>query len=192
MALLTSETEKVVAATGRKPRLYENLNGRWHASALKVFMIVVLAHWGEHLFQAYQVYGLCWSRPTALGMLGLLYPWLIQSEILHYFYALFMLIGIWVLRKGFTGVSYTWWMTSFWIQFWHHFEHSLLLYQATLHHNFFGSLVPTSILQIWFPRVEVHLFYNTVVFLPMVIAMYYHMFPPKGEAQQAPCTCSVR
>jgi hypothetical protein len=36
----------------------------------------------------------------------------------------------------------------------------------------FGNAVPTSILQLWFPRLELHLFYNTVVFVPMVVAMY--------------------
>jgi hypothetical protein len=30
-----------------------------------------------------------------------------------------------------------------------------------------------------------------VVFIPMVIGMYYHMFPPKGE-KSATCSCSQR
>jgi hypothetical protein len=30
------------------------------------------------------------------------------------------------------------------------------------------------------------------VFIPMVIAMYYHMFPPIGEPHTATCTCSWR
>jgi hypothetical protein len=38
------------------------------------------------------------------------------------------------------------------------------------------------------PRVELHLFYNTIVFIPMVTAMYYHMFPAEGEGNPA-CTC---
>jgi hypothetical protein len=41
--------------------------------------------------------------------------------------------------------------------------------------------VPTSLLQVWVPRVELHLFYNTIVFVPMVIAMYFHMFPPRSR-----------
>jgi hypothetical protein len=28
------------------------------------------------------------------------------------------------------------------------------------------------------------------VFIPMVIAMYYHMFPPQGEEHLSNCTCS--
>jgi hypothetical protein len=80
-------------------------------------------------------------------------------------------------------------MVAFWIQFWHHIEHFLLISQATFHHNFWGKPVPCSILQLVFPRVELHLFYNTIVFIPMVIGMYYHMFPPAGEHGNMACTC---
>jgi hypothetical protein len=152
-------------------------------------MVIVLGHWGEHLVQAYQIYVMNWPRPMANGILGLWYPWLVKSEVLHYGYALAMLIGIWVLRKGFTGVSRKWWTAALVIQFWHHIEHFLLITQATLHHNFWGKPVPTSIVQLFIPRVELHLFYNTVVFIPMVIGMYYHMFPPKGEEGLSVCTC---
>jgi hypothetical protein len=130
-----------------------------------------------------------WPRPKANGILGLWYPWLIKSETLHYGYALVMLIGIWVLRKGFAGRARTWWTVALVIQFWHHIEHLLLITQATMHHNFWGKPVPTSILQLFFPRVELHLFYNSVVFIPMVIGMYYHMFPPKGEEGLSVCSC---
>jgi len=30
------------------------------------------------------------------------------------------------------------------------------------------------------------------VFIPMVIAMYYHMFPPQGEEAHMRCTCAVQ
>lgn len=167
---------------------YEKLNSRWHERALQIFMVIVLAHWAEHLVQAYQIYVLHWPRPKALGLLGLFYPWLIQTEALHYGYALVMLIGLWVFRKGFTGSSHTWWMVALGIQFWHHIEHFLLIYQATTHHNFWHKPVPCSVLQLVFPRVELHLFYNTIVFIPMVVAMYKHMFPPEGEGNPR-CTC---
>jgi len=39
-------------------------------------------------------------------------------------------------------------------------------------------------------RVELHLFYNSIVFIPMVIGMYYHMFPAENEAHQDACTCA--
>jgi hypothetical protein len=168
---------------------YDKLNSTWHERALQIFMVIVLGHWGEHLVQAYQIWVMGWPRPMANGILGLWYPWLIKSETLHYGYALVMLIGIWVLRKGFTGTSRKWWTVALVIQFWHHIEHLLLITQATMHHNFWGKPVPVSVLQLVFPRVELHLFYNSVVFIPMVIAMYYHMFPEVGEQGQAACSC---
>jgi hypothetical protein len=156
-------------------------------------MVIVLAHWAEHLAQAYQVYVLAWPRPRAGGVLGLLFPWLVSSELMHYVYAIVMLVGIWTLRKGFTGTSLKWWTIALVIQFWHHIEHAVLQYQALTHHPWFGSPVPVSFLQLLFPkfRIEVHLFYNAIVFMPMIVGMYYHMFPPKGE-EAAACTCSLR
>jgi hypothetical protein len=174
------------------PTFYEKLNSQWHERALWIFMAVVLAHWGEHLAQAAQIYLMGWPRPQANGIVGLWYPWLIKSELLHYAYALVMLVGIWVLRKGFTGTARTWWTVALVIQFWHHIEHLLLITQATMHHNFWGKPVPFSVLQLVFPRVELHLFYNSIVFIPMVIGMYYHMFPPAGERGLAVCTCEWR
>ena len=78
------------------------------------------------------------------------------------------------------------------IQFWHHLEHAVLLWQALTHHYWLGSPVPISFLQMLLPkfRVEIHLFYNAIVFIPMMIGMYYHMFPPKGE-ESAACSCSL-
>ena len=175
---------------GRSASLSERLNTRWHERALQVLMVIVLFHWVEHLVQAYQVWGLHWSRAMSMGLLGMYYPWLMKTEVLHYGFALVMLIGLWVLRKGFSGRSHTWWMIAFWIQFWHHIEHGLLFYQALTHHYFFGGSVPTSIGQIWIPRIELHLIYNALVFTPMVIGMYYHMYPPATEAPNVECTCA--
>lgn len=170
--------------------LRSKLNGIWHKPALQAFMVIVLAHWAEHLTQAVQIYAMGWPPPQARGVLGLFYPWLIKSEALHYGYAVVMLFGIWLLRPGFTGLSNKWWTAALVIQFWHHIEHALLQGQAIAHHNLFGSPVPMSILQLWIPRVELHLFYNTIVFIPMVIGMYYHMFPPVGETAHSGCTCA--
>jgi hypothetical protein len=190
MAVSSPNLQAIAQASTSEAGFYEKLNTRWHKPALLTFMAIVIAHWGEHLFQAYQIYVMHWPRPKALGMLGLVYPWLVKSETLHYGYALIMLIGLWVLRKGFTGVSHTWWMVAFWIQFWHHIEHGVLQYQAITGHYWFHSPVPTSFAQLWIPRVELHLLYNTIVFIPMVMAMYYHMFPAEGEEQHAKCTCA--
>jgi hypothetical protein len=169
----------------------ERVNGSQHELALRLFMAIVLAHWAEHLLQAFQIYALGWPVPAARGLLGYFYPWLIKSEALHYGYAVVMLAGLWLLRPGFTGVrDRRWWTIALGIQFFHHIEHALLQAQAILGHNIFGRPVPTSLVQLWVPRVELHLFYNTIVFIPMAIAMYYHMFPPPAEAAERKCTCA--
>jgi len=170
--------------------LSERLNTSWHKLALQIFMGIVLLHWAEHIVQAYQAFVLHWSRPMAMGLVGMYYPWLMKTEVLHYGFALVMLIGLWVLRTGFAGRSHTWWMVAFWIQFWHHIEHGLLFYQALSHRFLFGASIPTSIGQIWIPRIELHLIYNAIVFAPMVIAMYYHVYPPVTELSRPACTCA--
>src|SRR5277367_2023003 len=109
MATSNPSIPHIQIASSSGQSLYDKLNSQWHERALQLFMVVVLAHWGEHLVQAWQIYALGWPRPLANGILGLWYPWLIKSEVLHYGYALVMLIGIWVLRKGFSGLSRKWW-----------------------------------------------------------------------------------
>jgi len=168
----------------------EKLNGPWHERALQAFLVIIIAHWAEHLAQAYQVYVLGWAPHQAGGVLGQAFPWLVHSEVLHYGYALVMLAGIWAMLPGFVGRSRTWWLVALVIQFWHHIEHALLQAQAIAGHPFFGRPVPTSILQLWFPRLELHLFYNTVVFIPMMVGMYYHLFPSAPEAAGMRCSCA--
>lgn len=180
-----------VTSTPGTGSLVERLNTAWHERALQIFMAIVLLHWAEHLTQAYQLYALNWAPPDALGFFGLYFPWLVASETLHYGYALVMLAALWALRTGFTGTSRTFWMASFWIQFWHHFEHFLLQAQAVVGENLFNAPVPVSILQLWIRRPELHLVYNTLVFIPMVIAMYYHMFPSEEDASELQCSCAV-
>ncbi|MBI3300103.1 MAG: hypothetical protein HYZ75_18200 [Elusimicrobia bacterium] len=168
----------------------DRLNGPLHKPANQAFMFIVLAHWAEHLTQAWQVYALHWPRPKAGGMLGLWFPWMITSEVLHYGYALVMLAGLWLLKPGFTGRSKAWWTAALYIQFWHHIEHGLLQGQAIAGQNLLGSPVPLSVLQLWIPRVELHLFYNAVVFVPMLVAMYWHMFPEPADASAQTCSCA--
>jgi hypothetical protein len=190
MTGMTAESVRT-AATFRST-FRERLNREGHERALKIFLVIVLAHWAEHLAQAFQIYALGWPVPESRGVLGLWFPWLVKSEVLHYGYAIVMLVGIWYLRPGFFGRSRTWWTVALGIQFWHHIEHALLQGQAIAGANLFGSPVPVSIAQLWIPRVELHLIYNTIVFVPMVIGMYHHMFPPREDTARMLCTCAVR
>ncbi len=184
--------ESTTCAPSGWRRFLQRINNEWHEPAMQLFMVIVLAHWAEHLAQATQIYILGWDLPDARGILGLWFPWLVKSELLHYGYALVMLVVIWALRTGFKGRSHTWWMLALWIQFWHHVEHAILQGQALVGTNLFGNPVPTSLVQLWVPRVELHLFYNSVVFLPMVVAMYYHMFPSAADEAQHGCSCAFK
>src|SRR5437879_12704234 len=76
------------------------LNGPWHKRALQAFMIIVLAHWAEHLVQADQVYVLKWPLHQARGVLGQAVPWLVQSEVVHDGYAALMPCGSWTWLAG--------------------------------------------------------------------------------------------
>jgi hypothetical protein len=179
------------AAVGSSGSFMERVNSDWHEIAMRSFMVVVLGHWMEHFLQTFQIYVLGWPVPQARGMIGMVFPSLVTSEVLHYGYALVMLLALWALRPGFTGKQERWWWTlALGIQFFHHFEHALLQLQVLTGHNLFGRPMPTSIAQLWVPRVELHLFYNTIVFVPMIVGMYYHLFPPETETGRPQCSCA--
>jgi hypothetical protein len=162
------------------------LNGPWHQKGLWVFMIIVFGHWSEHLAQIYQIYVLGWLPKDAGGILGLWYPWLAQSEVLHIAYNGSVWIGLILLFGGMTGKARTWWIVTLALQCWHLFEHLLLQYQYVTGNFFFGATVQTGIGQLWFPRPELHFAYNLVVFIPMVVAYYYYFNQPSiGEPQHA-------
>lgn len=169
-----------------------SLNSKHHHRALAVFMVVVLAHWSEHIAQAFQIYVLGWKTTDARGVLGIPFPWLIRSEWLHYGYAIVMLIALVMLRGGFAGRSRQWWNMALAIQFWHHIEHLLLLLQAQTGWRFPGQKMPSSIIQLVIPRVELHLFYNTIVTIPMIVAMVLHRRAPATERARTGCSCGAR
>jgi hypothetical protein len=156
-------------------------NGPKHRLALAVFMAIIAAHWVEHLLQAGQVFALGWPRPEARGALGEVWPWLVRSEWLHYGYAVAMLAGLLILRRGFHGPARGWWNAALALQIWHFAEHALLLGQALTAHSLFGRAEPTSVVQLVIPRVELHLFYNAVVFTPMVIALWAQYGPARVD-----------
>ena len=152
----------------------EALNGSWHRRALSLYMLVVFAHWAEHIAQAYQVFVLGWARPASGGLLGLWFPLLASSEVLHFVYNLSLLLGLLCLRPGFHGRARAWWTATLAIQGWHFFEHLLLQVQWLTGFYLFGAQQQTSILQLWIPRVELHFLYNTAVFIPMLIGLYFY------------------
>ncbi|KUP97752.1 hypothetical protein [Thermobifida cellulosilytica] len=175
--------------SGKPVRTIEKMNTVHHRNALVVFGVIVVAHWAEHISQAVQIYVLGWPVAEARGVLGIPFPWLIESEWLHYGYALIMLVGFALLLPGFREISRPWWHLALWLQVWHHLEHFLLLLQALSGVNLAGAEAPTSLVQLLIPRVELHLLYNTIVTVPMVVAIWLHRASP---SRGAGCTCAVR
>ena len=171
-----SDTETVVLPL-RKETWMQRLNGTLHAPALWVFMLVIVAHWLEHVLQIYQIYALGWAPATAGGILGVIYPQLVESETLHFVYDFIQWAGIVILRLGFRGRAATFWTIAMVIQTWHYIEHVLLMGQYLTGYYLFGAPHQISIAQLWFPRAELHFTYNLLVFIPMVIAVHYYIKP---------------
>jgi hypothetical protein len=161
----------------RKATFGEKLNRQWHAPALWIYMLIIVAHWLEHVLQIYQIYGLGWHPDKAGGILGVIYPSLVESETLHFVYDFIQWAGILVLLPGFRGRARTWWIVAMVAQTWHYIEHVLLMGQYLSGYYLFGAAKQISILQLWFPRAELHFSYNLMVFIPMVIAVHYYLQP---------------
>jgi hypothetical protein len=179
------------AATERLS-IWTRLNTGWHERALWIFGAVVVLHWVEHVVQAVQIWAFGYAKPAARGLLGAVWPWLVSSEWLHYGFAVVMLAGLAVLLSGFTGRARAFWIVALAIQVWHLVEHQILFIQAQSHTPWFGAKVPTSVLQQFWPmaRPEIHLVYNMLVTIPMLVALWFHMYPPLSERGRATaCTC---
>jgi hypothetical protein len=169
-------------------KLAIDLNGRWHTYALLFFMAGIVAHISEHLTQAIQIYALGWETPDSRGILGQWWPWLATSETLHYFYAVFTLFGIVLLLPAFRGTARFFWYAALGFQFWHHLEHLILIYQRQAGDFWFGRGVPTGFGQLLIDRVALHDVYNLLVFVPMLLALYYHF--RSDQDGDAICGCA--
>jgi hypothetical protein len=163
-------------------------NDRKYTIMLKIFVVLMVAHWLEHLVQAYQVWGLGYERHHAGGILGQIFPWLMHSEWLHFAYAVLTFAGLLLLYRAFAGPALVWWKVALIVQAWHLVEHSLLFAQAQGGFLLWGAKEPTSVVQLFFPRIELHLFYNSVVTIPIVVAMllrWKSMSPQHARAETA-------
>jgi len=162
------------------------LNGPGHTRALVVFLALVTAHMLEHVAQAIQVFVLGWPRPQALGLLGLVWPWLVQSEWLHFSDVLLTLVGLLVLRPGFHGEARRWWTAAIVVSVWHLFEHTVLLGQAVSGTTLWGAAQPTSVVQLVVPRVELHLVYNGIVLAAILMALAHRQWGSRRRGPRDP------
>jgi hypothetical protein len=124
--------------------------------------------------------------------MGLWFPELAASEVLHFTYNFLLWAGILILRPGFQGRGRKWWTVALGAQSWHFFEHILLQVQWLTGIYLFGATQQIRIGQLWIPRVELHFMYNLIVFVPLMLGMIYHFYPPAHEPSEERCTCPRR
>jgi len=136
---------------------------------IEFFIINTLGHLLEHIVQIIQLYVLNWERSEALGLLGCIYPWLVRSELLHLGFAILMWLGIYIL--GNKGRAYNW-QGVFCFQTYHLVEHITLTYQHYTGQYFFNKSVPTTLLQLVIPRIELHFIYTIIVTTLILLALY--------------------
>lgn len=186
---MSTTTQRLAQTAPGQDSWLARINSVKHFQGLKVYVAIMIAHWIEHIVQAFQVYVLRMPRPEAGGFLGYLYPAANKSEVLHWTYAVIMLIGLLLLRRGFAARSRIWWNIAIGVMVWHFFEHSFLFFQYWSGWHFTGTPVPTSVIQTIFPRVELHLIYNMLVMIPVLAALSVHWLGPKKYGPQGSCNC---
>jgi hypothetical protein len=156
-----------------------------HARALIFYLILVAGHFSEHLAQLIQVYALGWSARIAGGILGLWFPGFAASEILHMAYNSLQLTGLIVLLPGFKGLARRFWILALVFQSWHFLEHVFLQVQYLSGHYFLGAIRQMSFLEVFFPRLQLHFVYNTLVLVPTLIATIIYYANPTTSTQTA-------
>lgn len=147
-----------------------------HNRLLAMYMLIVLFHFAEYVIQVIQFAYLGFSRTDAGGLLGEQFPALLTNETLHFGYNLILFVGIRMLYKGMSSGAQMWWMVGGMLQGWHLFEHTLLQFQWLTGSYWFGANRQTSLLENFIPRIELHFMYNTVVTIPIVIAVCVHVY----------------
>lgn len=161
------------------------IHGMWHGRMLALYMVLVVVHGIEHIMQVYQAFVLGWLRSESGGALGLWMPQLAMSEVLHFSYNLFQLLGLLILRGGFKGRARRWWNIAIVFQTWHFFEHVLLQWQWLSGVYLFGKPQQVSLLELFIPRIELHFIYNMIVVLPTLIAVTLYIMERRQARQHA-------
>ena len=154
------------------------LNGYWHPKALIGYLGIVIGHVSEHIVQLYQYLRLGWSAREAGGILGYFYPDLATTEVLHTAYNSLQLTGLILLAYGFRGrgVARTWWTIALVMQTWHWLEHVFLQLQYLSGWYLFNAVKQRSLLELFFPRLELHFVYNLLVLVPTLIAVGLYFY----------------
>lgn len=169
--------------TALRPNRLSRVLSDPHTRALILYGGLVLGHFSEHIIQLIQAFVLGMPRHQSMGLLGLWFPELMRTEVLHFSYNLVQLLGLLFLAYGFSGRARRWWNVAILLQGWHFFEHFLLQAQYVTTFYLFGKPRQTSIGELLLPRIELHFVYVTLAVIPTVIAIYLHFRQRAGERE---------
>lgn len=158
------------------------LNGRYDREALIAYMVVPTVHFAEHVMQLAQVKLLGIAPRDAGGLLGEAFPALVANEALHTVYNSLQLTGLILLIPGFRRyrAARRVWTVALIAQSWHWLEHAFLQVQYLTGHYFYGAIKQMSVLERYFPRVELHFAYNLAAFVPTAVALALYL---RGRAR---------
>ncbi|MFO7544067.1 MAG: hypothetical protein R6W77_01070 [Trueperaceae bacterium] len=153
------------------------LNGSRHVQALAVYMAIVSIHFFEHVTQIAQVHLLGMAPREAGGLFGEVLPNLVANESLHMSYNTLQLTGLILLAPGFrkSRAAKGLWIAAILAQTWHWLEHAFLQVQFLTGHYFYDAIKQMSVLERFFPRVELHFAYNLSVVVPTVAALVVYL-----------------
>jgi hypothetical protein len=160
---------------------FRPLGERWFRPLLFLYLVLIVAHFAEHVLQLIQAAVLSWPRAEAGGLLGLWTPQLLTNESLHFSYNLMQLVGLLVLSYHVTGRARTWWRIAIAVQLWHFFEHFLLQSQWLTDIFLFNAARQTGVGELLLPRLELHFIYNALVFVPTIIGAYFYLRDQMSE-----------
>ena len=172
----------------RSAALLAGMRKHWQVKVIVAFMVVAGGHFAEHLVQIFQYAILDWPAKQAGGVLGLWFPGLAASEYLHSGWNTLQLTGLillWPLFRS-KGKAALFWKLAIIAQSWHWLEHVLLQIQYLTGYYLFNAIKQQSLLELFFPRIELHFIYNLLSFTPTLIAVLLYLYQEKRKGRLNP------
>lgn len=170
----------------RSAALLAGMRKNWQVKVIVAFMVVAGGHFAEHLIQIFEYLVLGWPAKQSGGILGLWFPGLAASEYLHSGWNTLQLTGLILLWPLFRrkGKASLFWKLAMVAQSWHWLEHVLLQVQYLTGYYLFHAIKQQSILELFFPRIELHFVYNLLSFMPTLIAVLLYMYMELKKANR--------
>lgn len=145
---------------------------------IRVFKIVLLSHLLEHILQIVEIYVLNIPRTYAMGLIGIVFPFLMKNEGLHLGFAVYQVIGSIYIKEKYRIKSKLW-EYGIYLSIFHLTEHISLFILA----NYMGISSPKTLIQEYFNigRAELHLLYNLISASPLLMSKVTSIYKEKWK-----------